>query len=81
MLGYCVRPPGLCYHNEPFGFCGLSLCKKALQAVGEYIPQEVKICMCIFVRWLPFMERKAVLLFVFLYKSGDTGAECESEEA
>lgn len=53
MLEYCICPPGLCYHNEPFGFGGLSLCKKALQAISEYIPQEVKnlhvymyMCVC-----------------------------------
>lgn len=78
MLGYCVWPPGLCCHNEPFGFGGLSLCKKALQAIFH---KKWRIFMSIYICRLPFMQQKAVLLFVFLCRSGDTGAECESEEA
>lgn len=42
ILGYCLCPPGLCYPNESCGCGGLSLCKNALQAIGEYIPQKVK---------------------------------------
>lgn len=68
MLGYCVWPPGLCCHNEPFGFGGLSLCKKALQAIFH---KKWRIFMCIYICRLPFMQQKAVLLFVFLCRSGD----------
>ncbi len=68
-------------------FGGLSLCKKALQAIGEYIPQEVKnlhvyiyTCVC-----YPFYGAKsssAVCVFrVKMSNALDTGAECESEEA
>lgn len=61
MVGYC--PPGLCYHNKPFGFGGLSLCKKALQAIGEYIPQEVKnLHVCIHVCY-PTWNGKAAVHF------------------
>lgn len=61
MVGY--YPPGLCYHNKPFGFGGLSLCKKALQAIGEYIPQEVKnLHVCIHVCY-PTWNGKAAVHF------------------
>lgn len=48
MLGHCICPHQA--HTEPFGFGGLSLCKKALQAIGECIPQEVNnLHACVFV--------------------------------
>lgn len=68
MLGFCLHPPGLFYNDESFGFGGLSLCKKALQAVGEYISHEVKnlhvyTCVCYLL-----MEQKELVLFVFCAK-------------
>lgn len=81
MLGYCKHPQSLCYHYEPFGFRGLSLCKQALQAIGKCITQEVKnlhVHIHVFVALLCNKKKICCLSCCAL----DTeGAECDSEEA
>lgn len=70
MLGSCICPSGLCYHNEPFGFGSLSLCKKALRAIGDYIPQEVKnLHVCIHVFATLLWSKKQFCCLCFLCKS------------
>lgn len=77
MLGYCLCPLGLFYNNESFGFGGLSPCKKALQATGEYFPHEVKnlhVHTCV---WYLLWNRKFCCL-CFVHKSNAQESRRES---